>query len=214
VEWEGRTYVRITAQARELTRRKILEKSHQLFCLVGFEVATIRDIAKAVGVAPGTLFNYFPSKEAIAAAVVMKQSARGRFNETQYDSFEEALFALAARTMRQWKACRNYIHAALEPTLSLGEFTDSSGCFYELRDLHLTQVKRLSQIYVSRNPLAHLELHLYWTLFFGVIAFWSRDPSRKQEATLALLDDSVNMFAGWVESGPARNQLREAPSRP
>jgi hypothetical protein len=59
-----------------------------------------------------------------------------------------------------------------------------------------------------------LELHLYWTLFFGVIVFWGRDASRKQEASLALLDDSMNMFAGWVESGPARNQMWEAPSRP
>lgn len=206
--------MRITALARESTRRTILEKSHQLFCLVGFEVATIRDIAKAVGVAPGTLFNYFPSKEAIAAAIVLKQPARAPITENRYDTLEEALFALAAQTMRRWKACRNYLHAALEPTLALDEFTDSSRTFHELRDQHLDQVKKLVEGYLSRGPLVPLELHLYWTLFFGVIVFWGRDASRKQEASLALLDDSMNMFAGWVESGPARNQMWEAPSRP
>ncbi len=138
--------MRITAQARESTRRKILEKSHQLFCLVGFEVATTRDIAKAVGVAPGTLFNYFPSKEAIAAAIVMKQPVRARVDDDQYDTLEEALFAHAARTMRQWKACRNYIHAALEPTLAPLESADSHSSVLDLRSRHLEQVQRLSQV--------------------------------------------------------------------
>lgn len=206
--------MRITAQARESTRRKILEKSHQLFCLVGFEVATTRDIAKAVGVAPGTLFNYFPSKEAIAAAIVMKQPVRARVDDDQYDTLGEALFAHAARTMRQWKACRNYIHAALEPTLAPLESAGAQPSVLDLRSRHLEQVQQLSQSYGARKPLVSLELHIYWTLFFGVIAFWGRDVSRKQEATLALLDDSMNMFASWVESGPARNQMWEAPSRP
>lgn len=205
--------MRITAQARELTRRKILEKSHQLFCVAGFEVATIRDIAKAAGVAPGTLFNYFPSKEAIAAALVLKQDAKGASREEDYDSLEEAIFAYASQSIRRWKACRNYIQPALEPTLSVFDVSETEDLAMTLRGQHLAEVRRLSQVYVPKNPLTPLELHLYWTLFFGVVAFWCRDRSRKQEATLALLDDSVNMFVGWVESGPARSQLRSGDPR-
>ena len=41
----------------------------------------------------------------------------------------------------------------------------------------------------------------------GVLAFWSKDASPKQEDTLALLDQSLAMFVGWLTSprlGPQR----------
>ncbi len=82
-----------------------------------------------------------------------QQPARARIDENRYDTLEEALFALAAQTMRRWKACRNYLHAALEPTLALDEFTESSRTFHELRDQHLEQVKKLAEQYLPRGPL-------------------------------------------------------------
>jgi hypothetical protein len=39
---------------------------------------------------------------------------------------------------------------------------------------------------------------LYWTLYTGVLAFWSKDASPRQEDTLALLDQSLAMFVGWL----------------
>jgi hypothetical protein len=41
-------------------------------------------------------------------------------------------------------------------------------------------------------------LQLYWTLYTGVVAFWARDRSPKQEDTLALLDESIEMFVLWL----------------
>jgi hypothetical protein len=39
---------------------------------------------------------------------------------------------------------------------------------------------------------------LYWTLYTGLLTFWASDSSRKQEETLALLDQSIAMFVGWL----------------
>ena len=44
-----------------------------------------------------------------------------------------------------------------------------------------------------------MALQLYWTLYTGVLAFWASDASPKQEDTLALLDESMTMFADWLE---------------
>jgi hypothetical protein len=41
-------------------------------------------------------------------------------------------------------------------------------------------------------------LQLYWTLYTGVLVFWANDKSSKQEDTLALIDESINMFVGWL----------------
>ena len=50
------------------------------------------------------------------------------------------------------------------------------------------------------GELAPVALQLYWTLYTGVLAFWATDKSPKQEDTLALLDESMAMFAGWLRS--------------
>ena len=50
------------------------------------------------------------------------------------------------------------------------------------------------------GELSPVALQLYWTLYTGVLAFWATDKSPKQEDTLALLDESMAMFAGWLRS--------------
>ena len=49
---------------------------------------------------------------------------------------------------------------------------------------------------MARRPV----LHLYWTLYLGVLAFWSRDESENQEDTLLVLDRSMHLFAQTVRS--------------
>lgn len=50
-------------------RRDILEAATQLFRERGFDVATVQGIAAKAGVAAGTVYLYFPSKEAILVAL-------------------------------------------------------------------------------------------------------------------------------------------------
>src|SRR6266704_1226229 len=57
-----------TAGAGEPTRELILKTALKLFRRGGFEVTTMRDIAREAKVATGAAYYYFPSKEAIVAA--------------------------------------------------------------------------------------------------------------------------------------------------
>src|SRR5258708_26130546 len=54
--------------AGEKTKAVILQTALELFRERGFEVTTMRDIAKAAKVATGAAYYYFPSKEAIVFA--------------------------------------------------------------------------------------------------------------------------------------------------
>jgi AcrR family transcriptional regulator len=47
------------------TKDRIFEASGRLFKEKGFENTTVDEIAKEVGIAKGTFFNYFPTKEAL-----------------------------------------------------------------------------------------------------------------------------------------------------
>ncbi len=56
---------RISKEKQEEIRKKILEVSRQKFTDVGFDKISTKEIAKEVGIAEGTLFNYFDSKTEI-----------------------------------------------------------------------------------------------------------------------------------------------------
>jgi hypothetical protein len=66
----------------------------------------------------------------------------------------------------------------------------------------LEHLELVQQLVAARQekPMSSIELHLYWTLYSGVLAFWAEDASPHQEDTLALLDQSLQMFVGWLKN--------------
>jgi TetR/AcrR family transcriptional repressor of uid operon len=57
------------AERREQQTRRILDAAKACFIRSGFNGASIHDICAAVGMSPGALYRYFPSKEAIVEAI-------------------------------------------------------------------------------------------------------------------------------------------------
>src|SRR5262249_49862822 len=96
--------MRVTRETKNATRQRILETARKLFVSEGFESATTRDIADAAGIASGTLFNYFPTKEAVLASLVADaiEGMDGDFlNADAPGSLEEDLFAFVAAGLRK-----------------------------------------------------------------------------------------------------------------
>ncbi|QLP97348.1 MAG: TetR/AcrR family transcriptional regulator [Rhodoblastus sp.] len=57
-------------------RRQILEGARAVFLAHGFDGASMNDVARGAGVSKGTLYVYFPSKEALFEALVREGKAR------------------------------------------------------------------------------------------------------------------------------------------
>ena len=53
-------------------REEILNAAHTLFTTKGFQPTTMEDILRVVGIAKGTLYYHFPSKEQILKALVLR----------------------------------------------------------------------------------------------------------------------------------------------
>jgi AcrR family transcriptional regulator len=189
--------MRITATVREATRRRILEVARERFAALGFDAVTTRDVARAAGIAAGTLFNYFATKEAIAAALVAEALAVARADfdarTLRGESLEEELFALVAAELRALRPHRNYLAPVLETALGPLEARRGEAGEAMRRD-HLGLVGRLLGAEGRPGPIDPGTEHLYWTLYVGVLSFWAHDPSPNQEDTLAVLDQSLRAF--------------------
>ncbi|KAF6578283.1 TetR/AcrR family transcriptional regulator [Paenibacillus sp. EKM212P] len=65
----------INEEKRLERRKRILEEAVVLFAESGYSNTTTAIIAQSVGVTPGTIFQYFPSKEALYYAAVLEPLA-------------------------------------------------------------------------------------------------------------------------------------------
>jgi AcrR family transcriptional regulator len=201
--------MRVTAETKAETRQRILEAARQLFAASGYEASTTRDIADAAGIANGTLFNYFPSKEAILASLVAEGTAGIPTNfenrSLEGGSFEEELFAFVAAGLRKLKPWRKHLPVLLETVLNPLTMASANDA-QAMRLSHLDTVARLAKHH-GLGDLSAMALQLYWTLYVGVLMFWAQDKSPKQEDTLGLLDSSLAMFTRWLQTekdSPAR----------
>lgn len=191
--------MRVSAEVKRATRSRILAEARSLFDREGYGPARTRDIADAAGIAAGTLFNYFPSKEAIVLALAREalDLAREDFGarREEHGSLAESLFALGATAMRRLGAFRSWLYPALGLALSPALRGDALPDAESIRVEHLALVEDVLAGYGILDTAGPLALHLYWTLFTGVVAFWAQDESPHQEDSRALLDQSMAMFA-------------------
>ena len=115
--------MRITAAEKEATRKRILSAAKSLFRSKGFETATARDIAREVGIASGTMFNYFRTKEAIVVEVAAHGLARAHAEfESQRapdkSTLEEQLFSSIATQLRCLRPLRKYVRPFVDTVLT------------------------------------------------------------------------------------------------
>jgi AcrR family transcriptional regulator len=192
--------MRITADEKLATRQRILDVSADLFRSQGFESTTTRDIALAADIATGTLFNYFSTKEAILAVLVGEACDKARHDFVRRSvagELEERLFALITAELRPLKPLRKFLAPVFERSFNPLAATQPESDDSRLRHLELVTTAARNCGYAELSPVA---LQLYWTLYTGALCFWSSDKSPKQEDTLALLDQSLSMFAAWLRT--------------
>ncbi len=190
--------MRVTAKVKEQTRDKILRAARKLFVGKGFDQTTTRDIAARAGIAVGTLFNYFPSKEALGMAMVAEalESAVEEFQARRRggESLEELLFGHIFSGLRALTPQRAFVGAVLESALSPFATGGNGGAGDAVRASHLETVADLISEHRIVPAPNFVAMHLYWTLYLGVLAFWSSDESPNQEDTLVVVDQSLRLF--------------------
>jgi AcrR family transcriptional regulator len=190
--------MRITAEAKSVTRQRILQAATSLFLRDGWQTTTTREIALSAGIATGTLFNYFSTKEAIAAALMAEALETAgedlRAGPGEEGSLEADLFSLIWSGLRSLRKFRKFLGPASETIFSPLARQSAGSPGDAIRVDHLESVEALLTSHGIPAPRPAVTVQLYWTLYLGVFAYWANDDSPGQEDTLALLDHSVRLF--------------------
>lgn len=191
----------------EATREKILEAALRLFRRRGFEKTTMRDVAKAAGLAVGAAYYYFPSKDALVLAY--------------YDRTQEAHSALARDRMKQADGTGERLRAVLHTKFDTIERDRKllSALFRSVGDptsdvsIFASKTRRVrdESIALFREALAPEKLPreiedpivlAFWSLSMGLMLFFIHDDSPQHKKTRALIDRSVEIFAPMLPMAP------------
>jgi AcrR family transcriptional regulator len=156
-------------------------------------------IAEEVGMATGTMFNYFPTKEAVVVelASVALEKARADYAKNRREQAElaEDLFSCVAAQLRAMNSMRKYVRPLLETALTPGA---SQGDSLAVKTELFEQFEQIIMRHHGKEASA-VAMNIWWALYVGVLSFWGQDKSPKNEDSIALLDESTNMFVGWLE---------------
>jgi AcrR family transcriptional regulator len=162
-------------------RERLLNASLELFREKGFEQTKVSDITQAAGVAKGTFFNYFPTKERVLLALgeqmlgkLGQVSANDIFQQTTTRGKVKAMFHALATGL---DSDRELVKEMVYRGLRLPDLVDNSRAQLDFRAmlvLLIEQGKRKGEI-IQTTDAAFVADALY-TLYFQQIVTWcSRD---------------------------------------
>ncbi len=197
------------AANKEAIREKIVKAALSLFQSKGFDSTTTKAIARKAGIAEGTVFNYFKSKDDIALhffeAEVDSAMATVRDNpRLRKAPLEEKLFALVHAQLEYLAPYEKFIGSALihalRPSSPLGPFSHRA---MELRHRYLRFVEELIEESLPKkeNPFGFLAPEVFWIYYMGALLYWLYDSSEGKQNTLAFLDRSLSIGASMLRQG-------------
>ncbi len=196
--------MRVTTETKAATRERILETAARLFAEESWDRTTTREIAAAAGIANGTLFNYFLTREAIVAALIEEaMPLAGKEYQRRHtgdESLEEDLFLFEWTTLKALRRHRALLADSLDTVFSPLARPSREDSGATIREKHLETAAAIFDAHGAPSPLSAILLQLYWTLHLGVLAFWAADPSPHQEDAMALLDRTTRLFAASLAS--------------
>lgn len=202
--------LRRRAEVKEAIRTEIVAAALALFQSKGFEATTTKAIARKAGIAEGTVFNYFKSKEDIALYFfeqeVDQAMAAVRDNpRLRKAPLEEKLFALLHSQLEFLAPHERFIGAAfiqaLKPASPLGPFSHRA---QELRHRYVGFVQELVEESLPKQKhglVSWMAPEAFWIYYLGALLYWLNDSSPGKQNTLAFLDRSLSIGVSLLKKG-------------
>jgi AcrR family transcriptional regulator len=182
----------------EQTRTVIVAAALRLFLENGYEATTMRAIAKEAGVATGSAYYYFSSKEDLILELYARIQADHALasrpvldTETRLGRRLGGVLRALIETQAPYHgfAARLYRYAA-EPSSSLSPFSKESTLTRTASIALYAEVVRGARIRVPASVRERLP-ELLWLYSMGIVLFWVHDTSPDCAKTYRLIDMTV-----------------------
>ena len=195
---------------KEKTRRAILKAALDLFERKGFQRTTTRAISQKAGIAEGTLFNYFETKEDLALYFFQQELDEvigwyDRDRRMARAALPERLFGIIHHLLERLAPYEDFIGAvylrALQPASKLSPLSLSA---QEHNVRYLRFIGRILEEAAADEQIPRVgDLGAYAFALFhlAMLTYWLQDRSSGKEKTLELLDRCLKTASGLMKKG-------------
>jgi AcrR family transcriptional regulator len=202
---------RVRETKKQVVKDKILQAALTLFQKKGFAQTTTKELAAQAGVAEGTIYNYFATKEDLALYFYEKEieqvmSQYQKDKTLQKAPLNEKLFGLIHMQLEQLSPYEDFIHAAfikaLDPRSKLNPLKLDT-------QVHTSRyLQFIKELFVKAHengeipPLGDWGAYMFATYYYGILYYWLKDTSEDKQKTMAMLDRSLTMGFAFLNKSP------------
>ncbi|MCP3952324.1 MAG: TetR/AcrR family transcriptional regulator [Desulfobacterales bacterium] len=201
--------MKISAQQKEETRRNIIAAAVDLMTARGFKAATMREIARSAGVGDATIYNYFPTKDAILYAYyqdhveiwIKRLRAREDFHEL---TLAEQLQSAFETSLELYLPDREFVAESFKILfLALGQ---NYRHMQPVRERFGDMIRDLFEAAVEAEEIpdqmfAEMVYLVFWDYYIGLVFYWLHDTSDGFANTSILIDKSLDLAIAFISSG-------------
>lgn len=201
--------MKISQEQKLENRRAIIRAAVGTMTQKGYKSATMREIAIAAGVGGATIYNYFPTKEAILfsyyedhmhGCIRALKAVEGFHNF----SLQEQLQTLFETGLEHFLADREFVAATFRRVLLRG--SRDWARVKPIRTAFLAAVKDMMEAAAEVGEIPEpvfqdLTCQLFMDAYLGVVHYWLADTSDGFENTSALIDRGLDLACAMLKAG-------------
>ena len=184
--------------AGDATSRAVVDAAYRLIVSQGYRATSMRDIAAEAGISAGSIYNHFPTKEAIVEAVLRNHHPVVKvmpiLASVEGDSVEELVRGAAQRIVREIEGSPGVMHLIYVELVELKgqHLADLLSEFVPLVRSFTDRVYGSSEALRPRDPLTFFRAFIGQLLAYALTR-WTLDTAALNDES-AGLDDFVELF--------------------
>jgi AcrR family transcriptional regulator len=192
---ESKKFTDLKEHEKEQRKNLILDVAEKIFSEKPFDDVNMRDLAKEVGISPGSIYTYFPDKESLYVEVSLRGFQRAvDIMSDQLNSGNNSLDKVAERYMEEMIDNYDYMrivqHCVMDGKFkspeSIDRLKEISRELFTIFDRILEKQTNVSEI----RPLTHL----IFSVLNGIVFTFGKYPDRTREEGVEHMKRLARLF--------------------
>lgn len=203
--------MKISQDQKETNRKALIAAAVEIISEKGLKATTMRQIAKAAGMGEATIYNYFPTKEAILYAYYedhMADCVKELRSIPDFNTFslQEQLQSLFDTSLNLYLADREFVAQTFQ-TVLLGS-SRNWGRMKVIRNTFLEAVNDMLSAAAEAGEIPDqvfqdLMGQFFMDAYIGIIHYWLSDTSDGFTNTHVLSDRGLDLACAMLKAGVA-----------
>ncbi len=195
-------FMDLKEQEKIQKKNLILDVAEKVFSEKSFDDVNMRELAREVGISPGSIYTYFPDKESLYVAVSLRgfQRAVDIMNE-MLNSGNDTLDKVAVRYMEEMIDNYDYMRIVQHCVMD-GKFRTQDS-IDELKAISRELFSIFDRILVKETDIPDIRAvtHLIFSVLNGIVFTFGKYPGRTREEGVDHMKRLARLFIKLLNKG-------------